>query len=373
MTRFQRSAVRTCTVYGFSIVELMVAITLGLIVTGAVIQIFVASRSTYNFEEGVARMQENGRFAIEFLTQDFRMAGYTGCAANLTQGTVTGIGANLGCTTAFCNLVSPSVPGSNFNPDGIMAYAYVGPTGSELNKWEPDLPGTLFTAGEVRAGTDVVIIQYGSALSTHLTGNTSPQNANIQVIGSSQIASEISAGDILMLSDCKSADILRATNTPGNGGGAPVTIAHSNASNVDSFLSHPYDDSAELMKLVTRIYFIGSGAGGEPALMRRELIQGGVMSAAQDLVQGIEDMRIRFGEDTDGDRIANIYRTADLISAANWRNVVSVRLGILTRTPNNVDGTTDIVAHDLAGTLVTATNDLNRRRQHYNTTVLLRN
>lgn len=372
MTRFQRSVSRIPSVCGFSIVELMVAITLGLIVTGAAIQIFVASRSTYNFEEGVARMQENGRFAIEFLTQDLRMAGYAGCAANLTQGTVTGTGANLGCTTSFCDLVSPAVPGSNFNPRGIVAYTYVGP-GSALSAWEPDLPTTLFTAGDVRQGTDVITIQYGSTLSTHLTGNTSPQNANIQIIGSAQIAGEINAGDILMLSDCKSADIFRATNTPGNSGGAPVTVAHSNASNIDSFLSHRYDDSAEVMKLVTRIYFIGNGPEGEPALMRRELSQAGVLPAAQELVQGVEDMRIRYGEDTDGDRIANIYRTADLIPAANWRNVVSVRMGILTRTPNNVDGTADVVAHNLAGTLVTAASDLNRRRQHYNTTVQLRN
>ena len=69
---------------GLTLVELMVAITIGLIILAAVARLFVTSRSTYTLEEGLARVQESGRFAMEFLSQDIRMAGYAGCNANLS-------------------------------------------------------------------------------------------------------------------------------------------------------------------------------------------------------------------------------------------------------------------------------------------------
>ena len=63
---------------GFSIVELMIALLLGLILLGGVIQVFLSSRQTYNANEAMSRMQENGRFALEFIARSARLAGYTG-------------------------------------------------------------------------------------------------------------------------------------------------------------------------------------------------------------------------------------------------------------------------------------------------------
>ncbi|MFQ5936255.1 MAG: PilW family protein, partial [Acidiferrobacterales bacterium] len=64
---------------GFTLVELMVAVTIGLIILAALSQLFVSSRATYQVEEGLSRVQESGRIAMEFLTRDLRMAGYAGC------------------------------------------------------------------------------------------------------------------------------------------------------------------------------------------------------------------------------------------------------------------------------------------------------
>ena len=62
---------------GFSLVELMIATTLSLILLGAVIQVFLSSRQTYELSDDLSRIQENGRFSLEFLAQNIRMAGYT--------------------------------------------------------------------------------------------------------------------------------------------------------------------------------------------------------------------------------------------------------------------------------------------------------
>jgi prepilin-type N-terminal cleavage/methylation domain-containing protein len=55
---------------GFTLVELMVAVTIGLIILAAVSRIFVTSRASYKLDEGLARVQENGRFAVDFLTRE---------------------------------------------------------------------------------------------------------------------------------------------------------------------------------------------------------------------------------------------------------------------------------------------------------------
>lgn len=61
---------------GFSIVELMIALMLGLILLGGVLQVFLSSRQTYSANEAMSRMQENGRFALEFIARSARLAGY---------------------------------------------------------------------------------------------------------------------------------------------------------------------------------------------------------------------------------------------------------------------------------------------------------
>ena len=61
---------------GLSLVELMVALVLGLVLMTGVIQVFLASRQTYATNEAMARMQENGRFALEFISRSARLAGY---------------------------------------------------------------------------------------------------------------------------------------------------------------------------------------------------------------------------------------------------------------------------------------------------------
>lgn len=62
---------------GFSIVELMIALVIGLLLMTGVIQVFISSKQTYATNEAMARLQENGRFALEFIARSARIAGYT--------------------------------------------------------------------------------------------------------------------------------------------------------------------------------------------------------------------------------------------------------------------------------------------------------
>lgn len=359
---------------GFSLPELMVAITIGLIVLAAVAQIFATSRGTYHLEEGMARVQESGRFAVEFLAQDIRMAGYAGCnSTGLTVGTLSGTGASTTCSTNFCNGVSPGSSVLNFNPDGISGYRYTGSgaiTANNLTDWTPILPSDYFSNGQVKAGTDVIIIQRGSTINTNLTGNTTPSNANIQIFDTTELAGVITADSVLMVTDCKAGDIFRATNLSSSS--PKKTIAHASTGNISSHLTHKYGNDAELMLLISRAYYVGTGASGEPALKMKELTAAGSL-VDRELVEGIEEMRILYGEDTDAtaDNVPDKYRKPDEV--VSWRKVLHVRLGLLARTPVNVDAQPDGKSYTLVpGQTVNAKND-NRRRQMFSATIQIRN
>ncbi|HHW4671723.1 MAG TPA: PilW family protein, partial [Xylella fastidiosa subsp. multiplex] len=64
---------------GLSLMELLIALLIGSILIVGVIQVFLASWTAYRLSQGIARNQESGRFALDFLTRDIRMAGHTGC------------------------------------------------------------------------------------------------------------------------------------------------------------------------------------------------------------------------------------------------------------------------------------------------------
>ena len=66
---------------GVTLVELMVALALGLLVTVALLKVYIDASRMYRFNEGLARLQENGRFALEFIRRDARAAAARGCGS----------------------------------------------------------------------------------------------------------------------------------------------------------------------------------------------------------------------------------------------------------------------------------------------------
>ncbi|NWD09283.1 PilW family protein [Pseudomonas gingeri] len=81
---------------GFGLVEMMVALTLGLIVVAGVTQIFLAARNTYTSQTAAAGMQEDARFVLSKMLQEIRMIGMFGCV-----GTVADSSSNSTFTAAY--------------------------------------------------------------------------------------------------------------------------------------------------------------------------------------------------------------------------------------------------------------------------------
>lgn len=315
---------------GFSLVELMIAITLGFVVIGALGTVFLGSRQSYRVQDAMSRLQENGRYALDLMARDIRQAGYLGCARDAT----------------VANNVAPPTDYTNYTA-GIAGY-------------EATLPSGL-TAAERVAGTDVIRVQSAAPASVSLTGNMGTTNANIQLSGN---PNNFVAGDILFVTDCSGADVFKATNVSQGG---TVTIAHSSSGNNSPFLSKTYGTDAELMLLQTVIYYIGNGAGGAPALFRKRL-SGSALTAGEELAEGVEDMQILYGEDNNGDLAADRYLDATALGG-NMTNVVSVRLNLLMRSTEQI--ATAPVPYTFNGVATTPTDRFLRRV--FSTTITLRN
>jgi type IV pilus assembly protein PilW len=59
---------------GFTLVELLVAITLGLIITATGLLLFLTGQRTYSMQQGTADIQDNANFGLNFITQSVRLA-----------------------------------------------------------------------------------------------------------------------------------------------------------------------------------------------------------------------------------------------------------------------------------------------------------
>lgn len=75
-----RRAANAQTAAGFGLIELMIAMTLGLLVLGAAIAVFQSNLRTFNANEGQNRVQEGARAAYEMMSRDIRAAGGTACS-----------------------------------------------------------------------------------------------------------------------------------------------------------------------------------------------------------------------------------------------------------------------------------------------------
>ena len=77
--RFRWIGSERCGQRGISLVELLVAMAVGLVLLAGVYQIFVGNTTSYSLNEDMSRLQENGRFAIQLLNRAAREAGFLGC------------------------------------------------------------------------------------------------------------------------------------------------------------------------------------------------------------------------------------------------------------------------------------------------------
>jgi type IV pilus assembly protein PilW len=318
---------------GLTLIELMIAIVLGLLITAGMIELFVNSKQSYRVQENISRLQENGRFAMNFITQDIRMADYWGCLSSTTS-----IENNLNANTLF---------------DGFNNAI----SGEDNNA----------AADNIIDGTDTIIVKGAFGSGTYVNNIPATTSADLKI----EDNSGLSENDIVIVSDCTHGDIFQITNDPSTGGSSGFdNVVHntgavsSGPGNADKPFQKLYDTDAQLFNLKFAEYTIQTGSGSLPALYRT--INGGT---PQELIEGIENMQILYGEDTDNDKTPNYYLSANN-PLLDMDRVVSVRVSLVVRTLED-NLAINPVPYTLFGTTVTPNDNVIRRV--FSSTIAVRN
>ncbi|MED5388442.1 MAG: PilW family protein [Pseudomonadota bacterium] len=300
---------------GIGLVEIMVALVIGSLLVAGVVQIFVSNRQAYDLQGELAKLQENGRFAFQFLTEDLRMAGYMGCSRNLE------VGNNLNNPDQYAyELDGEPLIGFYVDSSGNLSGATI-PTGLDLGTLTPN--------------TDVVMIRRAGdgAVDLRPPYRDQAKPANTLVLQ----GHDLQIGDIVVISDCTDATIVQLTGSSNDGNNSAIVHAATNNSklvpgNSTKDLGHNYGEGATVSRMLNVIYYIDDGVDGSPALFRKV-----GTSASEELMGGVEEFRLTYGLDTNQDGTLDTkYMTAkeiddDLSSAVDWSNVIAVRMDVLMR------------------------------------------
>ena len=255
--------------YGFTLVEILVTLTISLFLVGGILQIFLNNKQTYRAQEGLSRIQENGRSAIDVLGSNIRQAGYAAISTNTASR-----------YTKFTDGAGTVITGTEGTGTGIMSINGISTNGA----------------------TDSITVSFDSP------------------------------------TDCLGS----ATPVPG------VAVP---GGNVQRAVNWFFIDANN------NLACLGNG----------NAVLGNGNAVPQPLIEGVENMQIWYGLDTDGDQAANTYVTAP----AAWNNVVSVRICLLLRSIEDRLVDQPITYQDCNGNQTTATD--RRLRRSFISTFNLRN
>lgn len=339
---------------GFTLIELMVAMVLGLLVAAGIVTVFASTSNSNKAQTQLARLQEEGRFAMSRLGTDLRMANGQYCTnsggvakpgsggtyldhlrapvvyAKGLIGAAGGVSGALGDITTAWGTTSGTAtyPGAPVAPYSMPSFLYMRgydctvTTCKPINPTTAGLPAMGLTVDSRVKGADVLTVRYlnpssgwqigapgGStvAAASSVGGITS---ITIKPVGTEPPVSHLKSGDLTMLADCSNAQIFAATYA----GGVITPDAANNFAGTGPVSQQP--ESAPMVFDVNRdfqtvTYYLKvvsvNNDGSKPftgALMRR--VNGGLANAQHggsedELVRGVERLDFRYGiQDSSG-------------------------------------------------------------------------
>lgn len=326
---------------GFTLIELMLAMSLGLILLIGIFNVLLINLQSYRVQASVSRIQEVGRHVLEEFAINIRNAGHLGCVRD---------------NSTFQSWLNSNYF-SNFN-QGVVGYN-AGPS-----DWSTTIPTAL---DPVSTGTDVLSLAGAVEVDAVIaSAMATPTDATIRVRESQ--ASFVD-GDLLIFSDCLNSDLFETSGSTADGAGNSV-IANNVTSgtepgNTGQPMTKAYDAGDHIYRHIVTSYFVApSGQGTGNALWRRV-----GKRAAEELVEGVDQLQIEFGVDTDGDGGIDSYVAP---RTTNTNQVIAVRIFLLLRSLDRLNIDTDTRSFTFAGETFGPYDD-RATRQLFVKTVAIRN
>lgn len=304
---------------GLSLVELMIAMTLGLATTAAIGWVYLGTSQAYRSQESIARLQESARYAFEVIGNDLRMTGSTGCT---DTGRINVI--NNATTNWYTNLLEQP----------LVSLEQTG------------------TSGAVTEFSDALRVLRADVSREHIVQSHTAASSSMN-IG----AHTITTGALLVATDCVHTAVFQASSasTPNITHGTTGTPGNSSVNLGSGGAVYTFPAGSRIYQLNAVTYYVANNPAGQPALYRLRPTGAAATPTAEELVEGIENMQVSFGVDTDSpadgapnfvdpDGDGDPYLRGDQINTAavpggtaqeKWSRVVSVRVSLLMRTVEN--------------------------------------
>jgi len=295
---------------GFTLIELMISLVIGLLLSAAIVKIYADTSQIYRFQSAVSEVQENGRFASTFLRRAARLAGNFGCDA------------------------SKPISGSTLSDAENTRLQFFNGT--------PPQPTQPVGGTEGGAASDELILRGTTGGGIRLVApNPAGAAANLTVETESGLANDSFA----VISDCNTTHMFKINSVSGDGS----TITHTGTT-----LPYTTENGARVQEIEVVRYCIGPAvAGGDIQALKRLINPGAGETCPNngvELVEGIHNLQVRYGVDTDAtpDNFANRYVTAP----GDMSRVKTLRIELLVRSLSN-GITSAAVPYTLEGTETT--------------------
>lgn len=313
---------------GFTLIELMVAMLLGLIVIAGVSSVFLANQRTYRTNQALGDVQDNSRMAFELMARDIRAAGLNPCN---NDGRMANVLNN---------------KGSDWWADwGNALRGYGGAQG------DPATSGVFGTGAAQRvAGTDSIQLLGAADVSMSVAEDKEPA-ANFKL---HDATSELQSGDIVIVCDPDHAVMVQISNYnnnnvtfvhntgsavyPGNcskGLGFPSACPTPGAPSVNGNL-YQFGSNSQIAKFGAVDWYIGNNPDKGRSLYRIALATSSSGEARpgvpQEMVRGVTDMSIRYHAAGSGSFVA-------ASAIANWAVVDAVQVTLNLQSADQRAGT----------------------------------
>ncbi len=341
---------------GFSLIELMVAIVIGLIIMAGVIQVVVSSKVVFLQQEDMSFIQENARYAMDVIGRDIQSAGHWGCAGSDAE------------VAQVARVKEEAAPLLGVQPLRGFAGATAAPFPAVYRDRlrMPDFTTTRLPDSFVvrRAEGAVLAVTDHSGAQLQVTpAHSFDKGEYLAVVGENcRSLGIIRLGEV---SDGSTIDYSGQVCTSGIRPSLfnPV-ICDAQCNCVgNTSLSQLYQPGSSVMKFAARAYYIGESTAlaGQPALKRAVLFGGeGTERGALDeeIALGVEDMNLSYGVDNDNDGRPNQYLRADQLTEAQWADVRAVQVTLVLRAAapsQQVDPATSVYGDRYVRQTVTST------------------
>ena len=377
---------------GFTLVELMIAIAIGLVLLAGIVTVLVAQRQVYSTASAQASIQNTENAIAAMVAPPIRSAGFAGCGAFSHTGTII----NTSSTPLPYNFTAPvfgfDASGSGFG--GSVTLASLDATNDgNTGDWNPALDATL--AGLTEKGSDVIAVggELPGTIPVATTGNAGSSGQltiQMQPFPPPSTAT-VQPGMIGAVSDC-SKSIAFVIFSQSGANSSNLVVHHDQGSgtgsNKQAQFAPNFPSAAQFVLMQQEVFYVGYSAGGQSGLYGAVMMCGSWQSlsvlstgcsngggpntsstAPQPLVPGVDNMQVLYGVGTGG--VTQQWVPASLVS--DWTQVNAVRMGFLIEGPvGSANYDSNPTAWSVLGTTVSVPRDT-RLRHVYTMTISLRN